>query len=427
MNIAVIGLGKIGLPLAVQFAMKGNLVVGLDINPETIELVKQGKEPFFGEADLSERLALVSSKGLLQATDQPKVAIEGADVVVVAIPLIVNGLGAPDFLGIDEVSKQIGLHIKVGALVVFETTLPIGSTRKRIAPIIEKYSKRKVGNDFFLVFSPERVLTGRIFSDLRRYPKIVGGVTNKCTETGAKFYSKVLDFDLKRNLTKENGVWAVRNSDTAEFIKLAETTYRDVNIGLANQFSLLAKKEGLDIFEIIESANSQDYSHIHAPGISVGGHCIPIYPQFYLQSDPEATIVKAAREINESMPIRAVASIKKAQGNLIGTNVLILGITYREKVPESAFSGSIALKSLLENEGAKVFGDDPILTTEHLASLGFNTSFEKSQIDVIILHTAHEDYTNIDLHEYVNLVVFYDGRRKFKTNLLHEKVKYLTF
>jgi nucleotide sugar dehydrogenase len=241
-------------------------------------------EPFPEEAHLKEYLADVVGKGLLEATLDYTEGIKSADVVVVVVPLFVNDKAEPEFSAMDQATALIGSNLKKGSLICYETTLPIGTTRTRFVPLLEKQSGLKAGIDFNVVFSPERVFTGRIFEDLRKYPKIVGGITQECTNKGVGFYTQVLDFDKREDLTKPNGVWAVESSESAEFVKLAETTYRDVNIALANQFAMYADKIGIDVYEVIESSNSQKYSYIHQPGISVGGHCIPVYPQFYLST-----------------------------------------------------------------------------------------------------------------------------------------------
>ena len=152
--------------------------------------------------------------------------------------------------------------------------------------------------DFHLVFSPERVLTGRVFSDLRKYPKLVGGIDEASTAAGIAFYEAVLDFDDRPDLADKNGVWNLGTAEASEMAKLAETTYRDVNIALANQFAIFAEGANIDIAKVIAASNSQPYSHIHQPGIAVGGHCIPIYPRFYLWNDPEATVVRSARAVS---------------------------------------------------------------------------------------------------------------------------------
>ncbi|MFD0851846.1 nucleotide sugar dehydrogenase, partial [Actinomadura adrarensis] len=179
---------------------------------------------------------------------------------------------------------------------------PVGTTRTRWAPMLEEGSGLAAGTGFHLVFSPERVLTGRIFEDLRRYPKLVGGIDEASARHGVEFYEQVLDFDERTDLPQPNGVWDLGSAEASELAKLAETTYRDVNIGLANQFARYADTVGVDITKVIDACNTQPYSHIHMPGIAVGGHCIPVYPRMYLWNDPTATVVRSAREANAAMP-----------------------------------------------------------------------------------------------------------------------------
>lgn len=410
MNICVIGLGKIGLPLAVHFAKMGNSVIGADINEATVNQVNAGQEPFPEEENLQEFLSeVIQSKNLVAMTDN-SAAVSKSEVVIVVVPLFVDVNAKPDFRAMDSVTRDIGKSLRKGMLVSYETTLPIGTTRERFLPVLEELSGLKAGVDFNLVFSPERVLTGRIFSDLRKYPKIVGGVTDQCTHKGVEFYEKVLEFDIRNDLSRPNGVWAMDSSESSEFVKLAETTYRDVNIGLANQFSKYAIDRNMNIHEIIAASNSQPYSHIHTPGISVGGHCIPIYPQFYLWNDPEATIVAAARQTNKSMPDFYVSKLENKFGSLKGKSILVLGVSYRDKVKETAFSGAFSVKDSLISRGAIPYFSDPLYSKDELISLGFNPEYSELEIEGILLHTAHEDYIKIDFQRFINLKHFLDGR-----------------
>ena len=410
MIVAVIGLGKIGLPLAVQYSYSGHTTIGLDVNENTVKLVNQGIEPFPEEAQLQERLQNVISEKLLSATTNPETAIRIANVVVVAVPLFVDANGNADFAVIDSVTLQISQYMKQGTLVCFETTLPIGTTRNRFTKMLEEQSKMSVGSDFFVVFSPERVLTGRVFVDLRRYPKIVGGVTAECGRVGSEFYSEVLEFDERSDLSKLNGVWNVGSTEAAEFVKLAETTYRDVNIGLANQFAKYADEVGVDIQEVISAANSQPFSHIHQPGISVGGHCIPIYPQFYLQNDPQASIVRSARETNWSMPSYYVNKLSQIDSNLKGKKILVLGVTYRPNVKEVAFSGAFDVKEELVKLGMKPYFHDPLLSNEELHELGLESSENVQDFEYAIIHTNHKVYKNLKFSEFPSLKYIIDGR-----------------
>ncbi|MEO7016741.1 MAG: nucleotide sugar dehydrogenase, partial [Leifsonia sp.] len=286
MKIAVVALGKIGLPLAVQFASKGHTVIGIDVNTAVVDLVNASTPPFPGEAGLAEGLASVVASGALRATTDYADAIPGADAVVIVVPLFVDQDARPDFTWMDAATASVGRHLTRGTLVSYETTLPVGTTRERWAPRLEQESGLIEGTDFDVVFSPERVLSGRIFADLRKYPKLIGCLSESGVGRATDFYEAVLDFDERDDLSRPNGVWDLGSAEAAEFAKLAETTYRDVNIGLANQFARFAERAGIDVYRVIEASNSQPYSHIHRPGIAVGGHCIPVYPRLYLWNDP---------------------------------------------------------------------------------------------------------------------------------------------
>src|SRR5699024_6793727 len=225
--------------------------------------------------------------------------------------------------------------------------------------------------DFHLVFSPERVLTGRVFEDLRKYPKLIGGLSAAGAERAARFYEAVLDFDERTDLARANGVWDLGSAEASELAKLAETTYRDVNIGLANQFARYATSAGIDIYQVIEASNSQPYSHIHRPGIAVGGHCIPVYPRLYLYNDPQASIVRTAREANMAMPSHAVRMLEENLGDLRGKRIVVLGASYRGGVKETAFSGIFPTVSTLEAKGAAVSVHDPMYSDEELRAFHF--------------------------------------------------------
>lgn len=411
MKISLVALGKIGLPLAVQFAMKGHHVIGCDVNQKTVELVNQGIEPFPGEAHLGEYLKQVVSSGHLTATTDTSNAVSQSDAVVVVVPLFVDKDGVPDFGWMDDATKKIGAGLKKGTLVSYETTLPVGTTRNRFAPALEKESGLKAGTDFNLVFSPERVLTGRVFADLRKYPKLVGGINETSTKAGIDFYNAVLDFDKREDLQQPNGVWDLLTCEASEMAKLAETTYRDVNIALANQFAKFAETANIDIAKVISASNSQPYSHIHQPGIAVGGHCIPIYPRFYLWNDPEATVVRAAREANAGMPEHAVSILSSELGNLAGKKVAVLGISYRGGVKESAFSGVFPTVTALNSAGANVFVHDPMYTDDEIKALGFEVYKVGSQIDGVILQADHAEYKKLSAKDFPGAKCVVDGRR----------------
>ena len=411
MKIAVVALGKIGLPLAVQFAKKGHHVIGCDVNQKTVDLVNAGTEPFPGEVHLAEYLSECVKSGHLTATTDTTTAVSQSDAVVIVVPLFVDEEGIPDFGWMDAATEKIAQGLKPGTLVSYETTLPVGTTRNRFAPALEKGSGLVAGKDFHLVFSPERVLTGRVFADLRKYPKLVGGINEASTKAGIKFYEAVLDFDDRADLSEKNGVWDLGTAEASEMAKLAETTYRDVNIALANQFAIFAEGANIDIAKVIAASNSQPYSHIHQPGIAVGGHCIPIYPRFYLWNDPEATVVRSAREANAKMPEHAVSLLSGALGDLKGKKVAVLGVSYRGGVKESAFSGVFGTVTALKSRGAEVVVNDPMYSDEEIAALGFTPYAIGENVDAVILQADHKEYKGLSKNDFPGVKAVVDGRR----------------
>ncbi|MEU4192949.1 nucleotide sugar dehydrogenase [Kribbella sp. NPDC026611] len=411
MRVSVVALGKIGLPLAVQFAAKGHQVVGVDVNEKLVELVNAGQEPFPGEAHLQELLSETVADGRLRATTDYADAIPGSDAVVVVVPLFVDqNTGQPEFGWMESATRSLAEHLSPGTLVSYETTLPVGTTRNRWKPMLEEISGLTEGTDFHLVFSPERVLTGRVFADLRKYPKLVGGLSEEGAKRATAFYEAVLDFDERPDLARANGVWDLGSAEAAELAKLAETTYRDVNIGLANQFARFAGQNGIDVHAVIEASNSQPYSHIHRPGIAVGGHCIPVYPRLYLYTDPGATVVRAAREANAGMPDYTIGLLEGAYGDLKGAKVVVLGASYRGGVKETAFSGVFPAVEALKSRGAEVFVHDPMYTDEELQGLGFTPYALGSPVDAAVLQADHAEYAQLTPAELPGVQVLVDGR-----------------
>ncbi|MCX9190263.1 nucleotide sugar dehydrogenase [Carbonactinospora thermoautotrophica] len=418
MKICVVALGKIGLPLAVQFATKGHEVIGTDINEKVVDLVNAGVEPFPGEAELDVKLKQVVESGNLRATTDTTAAVAESEAVVVVVPLVVDEHYQPDFGPMEAATRAIAKGLKPGTLVCYETTTPLGVTRNRYQPLLEEISGLKVGRDFYLCHSPERVFTGRVFADLRKYPKLVGGVDEASARKAVEFYQAVLDFDPRPDLARPNGVWDLGSAEAAELAKLAETTYRDVNIGLANQFARFAEKLGVDIYRVIEASNSQPFSHIHTPGPAVGGHCIPVYPRFYLWGDPEATIVRAARELNEGQPAYMVGLLDGLLGGLEGKRVVVLGASYRGGgVKETAFSGVFPMVAALREAGAEALVHDPLYTDEELTALGLTPYHYGEPVEGAILHTDHAEYRDLSAAQFPGVKALVDGRNVTKPEL----------
>ncbi|MGM0929434.1 MAG: nucleotide sugar dehydrogenase [Actinomycetota bacterium] len=411
MKIAVIALGKIGLPLAAQFASKGHEVIGVDVNAAVVDLVNAATEPFPGEAGLQEKLAELVPAGRLRATTDYAEAVPGADAVVLVVPLFVDAEAQPDFGWMDTATQELARHLTPGTLVSYETTLPVGTTRTRWKPMLEEGSGLLEGQDFHVVFSPERVLTGRVFEDLRKYPKLIGGLSEAGTAVAQRFYEAVLDFDDRPDLPRGNGVWDLGSAEASELAKLAETTYRDVNIGLANQFARYAATAGIDIYQVIEASNSQPYSHIHQPGIAVGGHCIPVYPRLYLWNDPSATVVAAARAANAGMPDYTIGLLEGAYGDLAGARVVVLGAAYRGGVKETAFSGVFGAVEAITARGGTAVVHDPLFSDEELTALGFTPYHLGEPADAAVVQANHADYAQLGPDDLPGVKVFIDGRR----------------
>jgi UDP-N-acetyl-D-glucosamine dehydrogenase len=396
----VVALGKVGLPLAAQLAARGHEVVGCDIDPRVVEVVNAARAPFPGEEGLEDALRDAVGAGRLRATTDTTAAVADAPELVVAVPpLYVDDDARPDWLALDAAVAAIGAGLRPHSTVAIETTVPVGTTRDRIAPALEAASGLRAEEDFFVVFSPERVFSGRVLRDLATYPKLVGGLSERGEARGVDLYGAFLDAE----------VWPMGSAEAAELAKLAETTYRDVNIALANELARHADALGLDVDRVIAAANSQPFSHIHRPGVAVGGHCIPVYPRFYLAGDPDARLPAAARAVNEEMPAYAVDLLAHELGDLAGERVLILGVAYRGGVKETAFSGALALRGELERRGAAPVAHDPLYDDAELRALGFEP-WDGGPVAGAILQADHAAYRALREEDLPGVRAVVDGR-----------------
>jgi UDP-N-acetyl-D-glucosamine dehydrogenase len=372
MRAVVVALGKIGLPLAVQIANAGNEVVGCDIDERVVELVRAGKVPFPNEPGIEEALPI-------EATTDTATAVAGADLVVLVPPLLVDDQGTPDWRAFDSAVADVARGVQAGTTVVIETTVPVGTTRNRVAP--------RMPAGVHVAFSPERVSSGRVLRDLAVYPKLVGGLDAAGEARAVELY---------RQFITEAEVWPMGSAEAAELTKLAETTYRDVNIAFANELARHADDLGLNVQRIIDAANSQPYSHIHRPGVAVGGHCIPVYPRFYLSGATAARLPALAREVNEAMPQYAVELLADMLGGLDGTRVLILGVAYRGGVKETAFSGAFPLRDALLGRGAQVVAADPLYDDGELRALGFEP-WDGEPVEGVVVQADHAEYSVLEI------------------------------
>jgi nucleotide sugar dehydrogenase len=416
-SVALVGAGKMGLPLAAQFAGHRWQVTAVDVNEAVVSAINEGRSHVGEEPGLVEAVADAHASGRLTATTDGTQAARAVDVVVIIVPVMLNDRYQPDYRYMDAAVEAVGPGLHAGSLVIFETTLPVGDTRGRYVPALEAASGLTVEDDLYVAFSPERLLSGHVFQNLATYPKLVGGVGPASTARAAAFYASVLDAE----------VVAMSNAEAAEFAKLAETTDRDVNIALANEFANYAERAGVDILEVIAAANSQPYSHVHQPGIGVGGHCIPVYPHFLLSRAPEMTLVDASRRANDGQVERAIATLEAALGGLDDSQVLVLGLTYRHGVKELAYSRAIPFIDGLRARGARVLAFDPLLDDDEVVQLGAEPwpwGSEAPVVRAVIAQTADPQFATLDPAWFPSLAVVFDGRNTLRALPLPDAVAY---
>jgi nucleotide sugar dehydrogenase len=415
-TVAVIGAGKMGLPLAAQFASHGWHVIAVDVQQAVVDSINEGRSHIGEEPGLAELVDHAHRAGTLDATTEAAAAAERSDVVVLIVPVMLDSKQRPDYGLMDAAVASVAPGIRAGTTIVFETTLPVGDTRGRYVPMLESGTGLRAGIDFFVAFSPERLYSGSALRNLATYPKLVGGVDFASTARAAAFYDSVLDAEIV----------TMSSAEAAEFSKLADTTYRDVNIALANEFARYADRIGVDILEVIDAANSQPYSHIHQPGLGVGGHCIPVYPHFLLARAPELGLVTLARQVNDAQVDLAIDRIERTVGNLVGVPVLVLGVTYRHGVKELAYSRALALIERLAGRGAEVYAHDPLLSDDEIARLGAAPWSWGTELPVraIVTQTADPLWPQLNLALFPELEILIDGRNSLRGLEIPERVSY---
>jgi nucleotide sugar dehydrogenase len=413
-TVAVIGAGKMGLTLVGQFATHGWRVVAVDVRQDVVDSINAG-QAHIDEPGLATILETAHAERRLRATLDAADAARVADVVVLIVPVMLDDVRRPDYGFMDSAVDSILAGVHAGQTVIFETTLPVGDTRNRYLPRLE--SGGLIGDvDVFVAFSPERLYSGDALRNLATYPKLVGGIGPASTARAAAFYASVLDSE----------VVAMSSAEAAEMAKLAETTYRDVNIALANEFARYSSGVGVDVREVIAAANSQPYSHIHQPGIGVGGHCIPVYPNFLLSRGPALSLVALAREINDGQVKLAIEAVKGALGGLRDARVLVLGLTYRAGVKELAYSQGPELVAGFLAQEARVEAYDPLLNAEEIAALDATPYAwgSPSRASAIVTQTADPQWSSLDASWFSELRVLFDGRNSLADLPLPAAVAY---
>jgi UDP-N-acetyl-D-mannosaminuronic acid dehydrogenase len=395
MNVAVVGIGRIGLPVAATIASKGHRVFGCDVNASLVERVNRGENPIPDEAGLDALLREVVAAGTFTATTGTADAVAQCQVVLFAVRVDIDGEGRADLQYLLAAADDVAGALQPGTLCIFDTTLPVGTTRKVLAPRLEAHGRR-LGADFHVAFSPERLLMGRVIEDLTKYPKVVGGVDPEGGARAAAFYREVFGGEVMQ----------LTSAEAAELSKLAEGAYRDLNIALANELAMIADVHGLDVAEVIRAANSQPYSHIHVPGTGVGGHCIPVYPRFLMQGEGPSALSALGRRVNDAMPGYVVDRVADLLGGLEGKRVLILGLTFRPDVAVTFHTNAVDLLREFRDRGAVVVGHDALLSDAGVRELGFDPAPQPlAGYDVAVVHSYHRAYAGLAWGKVAPLIV----------------------
>ncbi|AFL95032.1 NDP-sugar dehydrogenase [Thermococcus cleftensis] len=419
-TIAVYGMGKMGLPLAAVFADHGARVIGVDINEKVVEMINRGENHVKEEPGLDELVRRNVEAGRLEATTDGVWAAKKADVMIILVPTLTDERGNLKLGPVYDVAEKISQGLERGDIVITEATMPPGTTESLI-PILEK-SGLKLG-EFGLAHAPERTMTGTAIRDITgQYPKIVGASDEKILEAVIGIYETI----------NRKGVIPMSSIKAAEAVKVFEGVYRDVNIALANELAMWCEEHGLDALEVFQAANTQPYCHLHMPGAGVGGHCIPVYPWFVinLAKKTNPRLIKTAREINDSMPHHVVELTVKALNQvgkpLKGSNVLVLGLTFRGGVREFMKAAAKPIIQELREWGANVYAYDPLCTREDAERFGAEWKEDFKDIDAIVITADHREFKELDLEKLAGEMrtkVIVDGR-----NVLDpEKAKKLGF
>jgi UDP-N-acetyl-D-glucosamine dehydrogenase len=393
-----VGAGYVGLPLAQVFAEAGNRVVLVESNPERVEQVKRG-ESYIADVP-SDRLRALVDSGAIDITSDYD-ALKEAGAILIALQTPLSAQREPDLSIVVGAVADIAPRLQKGQLVVLESTTYPGTTRERLLPMLES-SGLKVGEDFHLAFSPERVDPGREDWTTRNTPKIVGGITPACTERAVELYERALET-----------VHSVSSPEAAELTKLLENIFRSVNIALVNELAQLCDRMQIDVWEVIGAAATKPFGFMSfQPGPGLGGHCMPIDP-FYLtwkarEYDFYTEFIELAGKVNENMPYWCLAKIARALNGqeraIKGSRVLLLGVSYKADIDDTRESPALKLIELLQSEGADVPHHDPFVPALPVRGLA-SVPHEASAADCAVIVTAHSGIDYEDLVEKAPLVV----------------------
>jgi len=401
-DVAIVGAGYVGVPLAQVFADAGKTVILVDIDPGRVEKLNRG-ESYIEDVPSSELRPLVEDGRIAATTDYDE--LRDVDAIVVALPTPLSRQREPDLRILNAASAEIATRLRPGQLVVLESTTYPGTTREQVLPILEGGSGLAAGVDFHLAFSPERVDPGREDWTTKTVPKVVGGITEESTDAAAALYGAAVDT-----------VHRVSSPEAAELTKLLENIFRSVNIALVNELAQLCDRMGIDVWEVVEAAATKPFGFMSfQPGPGLGGHCIPIDP-FYLTWKAReygfyTEFIELAGKVNESMPYFCRSLVSQAlnhkhERSLKGSRVLVLGVAYKPDISDTRESPAVKIIALLQNAGSEVAYHDPHVPalSENGVSLS-SVPLDPGAYDCVVVVTNHSAVDYAKLMEDANLVV----------------------
>ena len=417
-KVGVVGLGYVGLPLAVEKAHAGYQTIGFDVQDKKVNMVNEGKN-YIGDV-VDETLKKLVEDGSLKATTDFSF-VKDVDTICICVPTPLDLYKQPDLSYVVSSTKSVAQYLHKGMLVILESTTYPGTTEEVLKPILEE-SGLKCGEDFFLAFSPERVDPGNKQFNTKNTPKVVGGCSEDCTEVAAALYRNILEGDIH----------TVSSPAVAEMEKILENTFRNINIGLANEMAILCNRMGIDVWEVIDAAKTKPYGFMpFYPGPGLGGHCIPLDP-FYLEwkakeYDYHTRLIETSGEINDSMPEFVLDNVMKILNKhkkaLNGAKVLIMGVAYKNDIDDYRESPAFKVIELLEKNGADLMVNDPYCpVSKHKDKTYHSVDWTEviDDADIVIVTTNHSCY------DYESMVarakVVYDTRNATK-NVVNNREK----
>ena len=403
-KICVLGMGYIGLPTACMLANNGYNVLGVDINNDVISKLSVG-QLHIEEPELEETFQKALNANRLKVSG----ILEKSDIYIIAVPTPINKNNKADLSYVISASEMIKDYISKGNMVILESTSPPGTTRKIVGEIISKGSGLEAGKDFYLAFCPERVLPGKIIYELVNNKRVIGGIDEKSSELAKKVYGSFVKGEI--HLT---------TLETSEFVKLAENTYRDVNIALANEFAEICQYYDINVWDMIKFANMHPRVNILNPGPGVGGHCIAIDPWFILEnSDKKDTLIEKSRKINNLRPFIISEKIFDIIKDIKDPKVTVFGITYKENVGDIRESPALVIINELNKKGVNVSIYDPVVTSYKGKTSNFEEALKDS--DMILLFVGHDEFKKIDFDKIASLMRsknVFDTRNFYSSKLI---------